>query len=150
EALLGGSRVRFVGTATIGTDHLDLSWLAQHAIEVAAAPGSNASSVVDYVLAALSRLDGMLERLLAGATVGVIGAGNVGSRLIQRLRGLGIATIACDPLLHSTAKLPLHPLQAALAADVVCLHTPLTRTGSNPTWHLLGEHELEQLRPDAV
>lgn len=146
--LLAGSRVRFVGTATIGTDHLDLDYLRAHGITWASAPGCNATSVVEYVLSALCVLDGVLERLLRGGLVGIIGLGNVGSRLRERLQRLGISVIAYDPLLPPADH--LRSLDEVLAADVVCCHTPLTRTGPYPTWHLLDEHRLRQLRPGAV
>lgn len=148
--LLAGSRVRFVGTATIGTDHLDLAWLAQRGIAVANAPGSNATSVVEYVLSALAAVDDVLERLLAGAQVGIVGLGNVGGRLLQRLQRLGIRVIGHDPLLPASSGLPLRALDEVLASAVVCLHTPLTREGPHPTRHLLGPAALARLRPGAL
>jgi len=146
--LLEGSRVRFVGTATIGTDHLDLEYLRERGIAWASAPGSNATSVVEYVLSSLCVLDGVLERLLNGGRVGIIGLGNVGSRLRRRLLQLGIDVIAYDPLLPGAPH--LRPLDEVLSADVVCCHTPLTRTGPYPTLHLLDERRLRRLRPGAV
>src|SRR5262245_29165950 len=78
QALLGGSRVRFVATATIGTDHLDLSWLQQRGIRVASAPGSNAPSVALWWAAAMLEVAADLGEKLAGRTVGIVGVGNVG------------------------------------------------------------------------
>lgn len=151
RALLEGSPVRFVGTATIGTDHLDLEYLHSRGITVVSAPGSNAASVVDYVLSCLCVLDGVLERLLGGgATVGIIGLGNVGGRLLRRLQGLGIRCIGYDPLLPPAPGLPLCDLDTVLAADVICCHTPLTTVGSYPTRHLLDTGRLQRLRPGAV
>jgi erythronate-4-phosphate dehydrogenase len=150
RALLEGSRVRFVGTATIGTDHLDLGYLQARGIAVASAPGSNANAVVDYVLSALCALEGVLEDLLGGRRVGIVGLGNVGSRLLQRLRSLGVTCVGYDPLLPRSSNLPLVDLHTALGADVVCCHAPLTRSVSFPTYHLLGATELQRLRPDAV
>ena len=96
--LLAGSRVGFVGTATIGTDHLDLDWLRQAGIRVAAAPGCNARSVVEYVLAGLCDLwrRGRLD--WENAVFGVVGLGNVGARLARVLQGLGLNVLGCDPL----------------------------------------------------
>ena len=154
--LLAGSRVRFVGSATIGIDHLDTVWLGEQGITWANAPGCNATAVVEYVLSGLAALDGVLERLASGGVVGVIGAGNVGSRLIARLRRLGIRCIAYDPLLAESALtiagagLPLCDLEQVLAADVVCCHTPLTRAGAFPTFHMLDAARLRTLRPGAV
>lgn len=150
RALLEGSQIRFVGTATIGTDHLDLDYLRANGIAYASAPGSNAPSVVEYVLSGLCALDGVLERLLAGGSVGIVGLGNVGSRLLERLRRLGIRCIGYDPLLPVSSALPLRPLDEVLAADVVCCHTPLTRDGAFPTYHLLDRERLLRLKPGAV
>jgi erythronate-4-phosphate dehydrogenase len=147
--LLDGSRVRFVGSATIGTDHLDLDYLQARGIAAASAPGSNANAVVDYVLSALCALDGVMEGLLAGKRVGVIGLGNVGSRVLVRLQGLGIHCVGYDPLLPETA-LPRGDLAAVLDADVVCCHAPLTRGVSFPTHHMLDMPALRRLRAGAV
>lgn len=150
RALLEGSRVRFVGTATIGTDHLDLDYLNERGIAWASAPGCNATAVVEYVLSCLCALDGVLERLLAGGRVGIVGLGNVGARLLARLRGLGIDCVGHDPFLDDAGGLPLVGLEEALAADVVCLHTPLTRAGPHPTYHLLNAERLAGLKRGAV
>lgn len=148
--LLEGSRVRFVGTATIGTDHLDLDYLRARGIAMASAPGSNANAVVDYVLSALSALDDVIEGLLAGKRVGIIGLGNVGARLLQRLRNMGVDCVGYDPLLPASSDLPRTDLDTVLAADVVCCHAPLTRGGDYPTHHLLDAARLQQLREGAV
>jgi erythronate-4-phosphate dehydrogenase len=155
-ALLQGSRVRFVGSATIGVDHLDTRWLDEQGIVWANAPGSNATAVVEYVLSCLAALDGVLERLSAGGVVGIVGLGNVGSRLVARLRRLGIRCVGYDPLLaqadplSGSANLPLCDLEQVLAADVICCHAPLTRAGTFPTFHMLDGARLRQLRPGAV
>lgn len=151
-ALLAGSQVRFVGSATIGIDHLDTAWLDAQGIAWANAPGCNATAVVEYVLSSLAALDGVLEGLVSGGVVGVIGLGNVGARLVARLRRLGIRCIGYDPLLTAerVPELPLCDLDQVLAADVVCCHTPLTRAGAFPTFHMLDAARLRMLRPGAV
>lgn len=150
RALLEKSRVRFVGTATIGTDHLDLDYLQQRGIAVASAPGCNANAVVDYVLSALCALDNVLEGLLAGQRVGIIGLGNVGSRLLSRLQSLGIDCVGYDPLLTASSNLPRVDLETALDSDVICCHAPLTHNGEFPTQHLLDAARLHKLRSGAV
>lgn len=149
-ALLEGSRVRFVGSATIGTDHIDTAWLNAQDIAWSAAPGCNATAVVEYMLSCLAALDGVLERLSSGGVVGVIGLGNVGANLAARLRRLGIRCIGYDPLLDPDSPLPLRGLEQVLAADIICCHTPLTRAGAFPTFHMLDAERLRQLRTGAV
>ena len=83
RALLADSKVRFVGTATIGVDHLDMPWLQERGITYCSAPGSNAQSVAEYVLSALAALDSTLEALVDGGQVGIIGFGNVGRQLAR-------------------------------------------------------------------
>ena len=145
-----GSRVRFVATATIGVDHLDTTYLQAAGIGWANAPGCNADSVVDYMLSAFCRLDGLLANLLAGAEVGIIGMGNVGSRLYHRLSQLNISCRAYDPLIPQNRYPVMTDLDTVLAADVLCLHAPLTREGEHPTFHLLDEQRLSQLKPGTV
>lgn len=148
--LLQGSKVRFVATATIGVDHLDINYLQRAGIGWASAPGCNADSVVDYMVSAFCRLEGVLKQLLAGAVVGIVGMGNVGGSLYRRLSGLGIQCLGYDPLIPQRRYPVLTDLDSVLAADVVCLHTPLTQTGSYPSFHLLDEQRLQQLRPGTV
>ena len=148
--LLGGTRVKFVGTATSGTEHLDADYLRAQQIEYAAATGCNATSVVEYVLSCLCAFDGVLEKLFAGGTVGIVGLGNVGARLLLRLQALGIRGVGYDPLISVDVKLPVVDLDTVLNADVICCHTPLTQTGPYPTRHLLDAKKLSRLRQGAV
>lgn len=95
--LLQGSKVRFVGTCTIGTDHLDLDYFAQAGIHWSSAPGCNARGVVDYVLGSLLTLAELDGENLAERVYGVVGAGQVGERLVRVLHGLGWKVLVCDP-----------------------------------------------------
>lgn len=147
RALLSGSRVRFVGSATIGTDHIDIEYLDQQGIAWANAPGSNADSVVDYVISAICRLEGALSQILNGAVVGIIGMGNVGGRLYRRLASLGIRCLAYDPLIDQTQNPGLVDLQTVLHADIICIHAPMTRTGPHPSFRMLDEAALSGLKP---
>lgn len=156
-ALLQGSKVRFVGTCTIGTDHLDIDWLERQGIAWSNAPGCNARSVVEYVLAALRLLAVRRQVLLARRTFGVIGAGEVGQRLANVFSRLGWQVLLCDPPRESGGKAPGVagvPGQVFVGlgellqrCDVICLHTPLTVSGRWPTRHLLDEERLRSLKP---
>jgi len=150
-ALLEGSRVRFVGSATIGTDHVDLPYLERRGIRFASAPGSNANSVAEYVVAALLCVAERAGRRLAGASLGVIGVGNVGSRVVAKARALGMNVVMNDPpLQRKTGSADFRPLDEALACEFVTLHVPLERGGPDPTWHLVDATVLDRMRRDAV
>lgn len=155
--LLAGSRVRFVATATSGTDHLDLPWLAEQGIAVAEAAGSNANAVVEYCLASLAELilRGVLS--LHGRSAAIIGFGQVGSRLYRALTTLGLDVRVCDPFVESAGRRDGGPcdvnfcsLDDALEADIISLHTPLTRSCKHSTWHLLDQHRINALKPGTV
>jgi erythronate-4-phosphate dehydrogenase len=150
EALLAGSAVKFVGTATSGTDHLDMAWLKAQGITVVDAAGSNANAVAEYVLAVLAQLILDDDIPLWDMTIAVVGVGHVGSTLVRKLRGLGLHCIGCDPLQQTISDLTYVDLQQALQADVICLHTPLIMEGKNATWHMIGAEQLSQLKEGAV
>lgn len=150
-ALLKNSPVRFVASATSGTDHLDLDFLAQQGIQVDWAAGANAESVVNYILSALAVLhrDHGLDWLQS--SIGIVGAGHIGGRLVHLFQSLGMEVKANDPFLdRESAGLPLYSLEEVLRCDIITLHTPLTRGGPFPTRHLLGEEELANLNDSQV
>jgi len=147
RALLEQSPLRFIGSCTIGTDHLDTEWLDQQQISWAYAPGCNAKAVVDYVLSCLLAL----EIDLSTVAVGIVGCGNVGARLDNELALLGVKTLCCDPFLSRMPERKYVSLEQVLSAcDVVCLHTPLTTTGPHPTWHLIDGARLTLMKQKAV
>jgi erythronate-4-phosphate dehydrogenase len=146
--LLEGSRVRFVGTTTIGTDHVDLDWLEQAGIRFSAAPGCNANSVAEYVLSVLSlhaERRGLSD--WSQLSVGIVGVGNVGGELARKLDRLGFDVRLCDPPRadREDDNEEFVALDDAMKCDVVSLHTPLTREGDHPTLHMIGNAELETL-----
>ena len=150
QALLAGSQVKFVGTCTIGTDHLDLNYLAAHNIGWASAPGCNARGVVDYVLGALLVLAEREAVALAQRCYGVVGAGQVGERLVQVLRGLGWQVLVCDPPRQQREGGDYVDLETLLArCDVISVHTPLTAQGEHPTEHLIDAEQLQSLSQGA-
>lgn len=150
--LLAESRVRFVGSATAGTDHVDTAWLAERGIHFGHAPGCNAPAVADYVVGAvLHLLDWSLDAL-QGASLGIVGCGNAGQAVRSRLMRLGMNCRVSDPPLEAAGApdLEFHSLEEVLDADVVSFHVPLERGGEHPTWHLLDEDRLRRLRPGTV
>jgi len=147
NALLQGSRVRFVGSATAGLDHVDINGLRAAGVGFAAAPGANANAVVEYVLAAIAAQPDMLERLLDGGRVGIIGYGHVGRLLRERLAALGIASLQYDPWLAPDQVPDPVSLDTVLACDVVSVHTSLTHDAPWPSFHLLSAPQLARLGP---
>ena len=144
--LLEGTRVVFVGSATIGTDHIDRDYLDQAGITFAHAPGCNAEAVVQYDLSVMTRLIPQWQ----SKTIGIIGCGNVGGRLYQRLCELNIDCLVYDPFLTATAVPDLTQLDNVLGCDIICLHTPLTHGGPFPTYHLLDLERLRCIEPDTL
>lgn len=126
-ALLDGSCVRFVATATIGTDHVDTGLLARQAIGFASAAGSNANSVAEYIVAALLELAHRQKFRLRDKTLGVVGVGNIGARVVRYARALGMRVLQNDP--------PLGLLEPALEADIVTVHVPLLETTKRMLHH---------------
>ena len=146
--LLEGSAVRFVGTCTIGTDHLALDYFQQAGIQWSSAPGCNARGVVDYVLGSLLTLAEIEGADLTQRTYGVVGAGEVGGRLVNVLRLLGFNVLVCDPVREAAEGAGYVSLEQIIEqCDVISLHTPLDKSGAYPTWHLFDQQRLEQLRP---
>ena len=148
--LVAGTPVQFVGTATAGTDHVDRAALARAGVAFASAPGSNAASVVDWVLAGLLAVAADRGETLAGRTLGVVGVGEVGGRLVPRARALGLEVLACDPPRAAAGAAGLVEWAEVVdRADIVTLHTPLTTPAESawPTLDLI--HDAGQLRPGA-
>ncbi|WP_407730472.1 4-phosphoerythronate dehydrogenase PdxB [Pseudomonas helleri] len=145
--LLEGSAVRFVGTCTIGTDHLALDYFHQEGIQWSSAPGCNARGVVDYVLGSLLTLAEIEGANLNQRTYGVVGAGEVGGRLINVLKGLGFNVLVCDPPRQAAEGGDYVSLEQIIErCDVISLHTPLDKSAENATWHLLDQQRLNQLK----
>lgn len=148
EELLGGSRVKLVATATIGMDQIDLDWCAKAGIDVRNAPGCNAPGVAQYVWSSLLR-----EGFKPGRDkLGIVGCGNVGSIVKAWAERLGTEVLVNDP--PKEAKDPdgnYTGLEELLReCDAVTLHTPLTRDGKWPSYHLISEKELALMRPGAL
>lgn len=152
ESLLAGKPIKFVGTATAGTDHVDEAWLKQAGIGFSAAPGCNAIAVVEYVFSSLLMLAERDGFSLHGRTVGIVGVGNVGRRLQARLEALGIKTLLCDPPRADRGdEGDFRPLEELVAqADILTFHTPLFKDGPYKTRHLADEKLIRSLKPGAI
>ena len=152
EKLLAGSKVRFVGTATIGTDHVDEAFLKSKGIRFASAPGSNALSVAEYVMGAILEL--ITARIVTppDVKVAVIGVGNVGSRVVKKVEALGFKPVLNDPpLKDKTGDSQFRPLDEILPlADIVAVHVPLAKSGPYPTYQMVNQEFIEKMKPGAV
>ena len=147
-ALLDGSRVQFIGSATIGTDHIDLDYCAAHGITVRNAPGCNAPAVAQWVFCAIAAWM-RIQDITApkGLTLGVVGVGHIGSIVARWGRELGFTVLLNDPpracLEGDDSFLQLEELQHQ--CDIITFHTPLTHGGQWPTWHLCDQLFLDSL-----
>ena len=144
QSLLEGSSVKFVGTCTIGTDHLDIDYLNAQGIQFSNAPGCNAQAVVDYVLSALLTLGERWQQPWQSLSVGIVGAGNVGGRLYKTLLGLGMDVIAYDPNIAQFSDPAFS--ERVWQQDVVSLHTPISYDGANKTHHLVNAAKLQSMK----
>ena len=151
EPLLAGTAVRFVGTATIGFDHIDRDYLRRRHIGFASAPGSNANSAAEYIIAGLLEIAHRHRIQLEGKSIGVIGVGNVGSRVAAKCEALGMLVRRNDPpLSRETGDPRYRPLEDLYACDFITIHTPLTREGADPTHHLANSRFFAFLKSGAV
>ncbi len=168
ELLHLNDKLTFVGSATIGMDHIDQNYLAKRNITFHSAPGCNAISVAEYVLSALVVLAERYLLNLSSLTVGIVGGGNTGTRLSEKLTALGIEHKICDPLLgESQAQQQVNQqeqdnietkidsrdyvsLDEVLACDVISLHVPKIDGGEHPTYQLLNAENLVKLRDDQI
>nr|AUN37057.1 erythronate-4-phosphate dehydrogenase [uncultured bacterium] len=150
-ALLDGTAVKFVATATIGTDHVDLPYLQGRGIGFSSAPGCNANSVADYVSAALLLLAEKHGLDLSDMSLGVVGVGNVGRRVAARGRALGMNLVLNDPPLAETTCEPVYrPISEVQACDVITFHVPMEKSGPYPTHHLCNAEFLAALKPGVI
>ena len=145
EALLAKSNVKFVGTCTIGTDHLDKKYLEEQGIVYSSAPGCNANGVVQYVVTALAQLN----FLGTHNKVGIVGFGNVGSRVYKMLKALGFDCRCVDPFKTLDDCPDLVSFDEIFDCDIICVHTPFTTDGDHPTEEMFSTAEFERMKPGA-
>jgi len=151
QLLIQSPKLKFVGTATIGTDHIDQHYLQQRAIGFSSAPGCNAQSVVEYVLSSLFVLAEKYQWDLRQKTVGVVGVGNIGRALVNALTALSIKVLCCDPLRAAEPDFPHIPFEELLPQlDIVSFHVPLIKSGPDATVDLLNTQSLKLLKPECA
>lgn len=147
KALLDGSSVKLISTATIGFDHIDLDYCAANDITVTTAQGCNAAGVLQWVAAALVMLSKREGWQPEERTLGIVGVGNVGRLVEEYARAWGFKVLRCDPPRHAIEGGDFLPLEEVVAAsDIVTFHTPLDST----TYHLINENITRLMRPDAT
>jgi len=147
-ALLDGSSVRFVGTASVGMDNLDQNYLKSRGIHFTNAAGSNANAVAQYFVAALLVVAQRRGWNLHRTSLGIVGVGHIGSLVEKKARALGMEVQLCDPpLRESTGDSRYRDLRDILDVDILTFHVPLTSEGPYPTRHMVDRSLLQQLTP---
>lgn len=152
DLLTKANKLKFVGTATAGHDHVDQALLERKGIFFTAAPGCNKVGVAEYVCSVLMVLAQQQGFSIFDKTIGIIGAGQVGSYLAQCMTALGLKVLLNDPLKQQQGDTrQFVDLDVLLEqSDIVCLHTPITKNGDYPTHHLISAERLIKFRPNQI
>jgi erythronate-4-phosphate dehydrogenase len=150
ELIGNAHKLKFVGSATIGTDHVDVDYLASRNIYFTNAPGCNATAVGEYAFIAMLELAQRFGESLAGKVVGIVGAGNTGTAAAKCLQAYGLKVLLCDPIKAQQGdKREFVSLDTIIEqADIISLHVPITKDGEHKTWYLFDEARLNQLKPN--
>ena len=145
--LLKGSNVKFVATATIGYDHIDTNFMEQAGIKWINCPGCNASSVAQYIDAVLTLIKTEKHIDIQKQTIGIVGCGHVGRKVVEVARRKGMNILVCDPPRSDAEgkKGFVSMEQIAKEADIITFHVPLTKEGRYPTYHLANETLFDSL-----
>jgi erythronate-4-phosphate dehydrogenase len=151
DKLLQNTNIKFVGTATIGTDHIDNNFLNENNIAFADAKGCNADSVAEYVFTALLKITVDNKLTLKNKSIAIIGVGNVGSRVAKYAEALGLKVYKNDPPKQRAGEGSNYVLlEEALQADIITLHVPLNKSGIDKTFHLLDEKQLNKINNGSI
>ncbi|MGB0835728.1 MAG: 4-phosphoerythronate dehydrogenase [Psychrobium sp.] len=151
ELIANANKLRFVGSATIGLDHIDGTCLDERGIIWTNAPGCNAIGVAQYVLSSLLILASRKGFELQDKRVAIVGAGNIGKQLAKILTALSIEHFFCDPPLKDAgAAGDYREMDEVMKADIISLHVPMTKDGDYPTYHLFDEQRLGQLSDNTI
>jgi erythronate-4-phosphate dehydrogenase len=151
EELLKGTKVSFIGTATIGFDHIDTRYCETHKIKWTNAPGCNSTSVQQYIAAALLKLSGDFHFRLRDKTIGIVGVGNVGKKIEKLANDLGMKVLLNDPPRARKEGLnKFVDLETILGeSDIITLHVPLNIVGEDKTYHLLDDKSFRKMKKGA-
>ena len=151
ENLLKNSKVRFVGTATIGTDHIDLDYLKSQNITFVEANGCNADSVAEYVFTALLKISSEKNISLSEKTIGVVGVGNIGGKVVRLAESFGMKVLKNDPPLQRKGIGDKYvAFKKILEADIITLHVPLTFEGVDKTFYILNKSNLNEIKRSSI
>lgn len=150
SALIEQTALKFIGSATIGTDHLDIAAIEKQGIAWSNAAGCNAQAVAEYVITALAHLKPELLAAGKSFTLGIVGLGNVGSRLATMAQLLGWTVIGYDPFVQRDHITQVEWAELLQTADAITTHVPLTKTGMHPTYHLMNAAVLAQMKTDTI
>ena len=151
DLLSKANKLKFVGTATAGMDHIDTALLDKKGIAYSNAQGSNCESVGDYILSVLLVLAEKYNLSFEGKSIGIVGCGFVGSQVYNKAKALGLTIVKNDPPRFKTGDKTCNAtLDEALACDIVTLHVPLIKDGEYKTLHLIDEQKLLKLKPNAI
>ena len=150
KGLIANSNIKFVGTATIGSDHIDKSYLNSNNIFFSDAAGCNSDAVAEYVFTSIFEvLKNNLE--IKGKTIGIVGHGNIGSRVTNLSKALGLKVLVNDPpLKRMNQNLEFSELDELMDADIITLHVPLNIGGPDSTIHLFDYSRLGKLKDGTV
>ncbi|KVX00406.1 4-phosphoerythronate dehydrogenase [Shewanella frigidimarina] len=150
ELIKNAHKLKFVGSATIGTDHVDVDYLSLRNIYFTNAPGCNATAVGEYAFIAMLELAQRFGESLAGKVVGIVGAGNTGTAAAKCMQAYGLKVLLCDPIkaLQGDTREFVSLDTIIEQADIISLHVPITKDGEHKTWYLFDEARLNKLKPN--
>ena len=150
--LLEGSKISFIATATIGYDHIDTQWCELNGIRWTNAPGCNSWSVQQYVGSLLINMSRDLGFSFKDKTIGIVGVGNVGSKVARLAALLGFRVLLCDPprAKQEGAGAFVSLDEIISLSDIITLHVPLIRNGENATFHMFDSTRLESLNENQI
>lgn len=151
KQLINNTNLKFIGTATIGVDHIDFEAIKQNNIYFSDAKGCNSYAVAEYVLTAILAIADKHNLTLEGKSIGIIGYGNVGKKVKVLSETIGLKPIVNDPPLeHANFNYPFQSLNEALNCDIVTFHVPLIKDGIYKTVGLLNQDNISLIKKDAI